>query len=139
MLADNYLPRRIPGSIAFGELSDTFINGSNYDANALDTSPEFKDFTTFTIVFDASGKLVRQVEGGNINFNTAAAIFSGSADTKLWDATNVNNEAGVAAVTMFDYGKAKLLTTGGQRKDLLDASGQFLSVNVYSGLLLTRK
>ncbi|MDY6913530.1 MAG: prepilin-type N-terminal cleavage/methylation domain-containing protein [Planctomycetota bacterium] len=132
--APGYIPRRIPGGMAFGELSNTFVNSSG-DYQGLS---DIDDFTTFTIVFSPSGSVVVNVAGGNVQFNTNDNLFDDtSPNIALWDATDANDDTeGVSAVTMFHY---STFNKTGDRAAYLNESGQFLPVNVYTGQLFQRQ
>ncbi len=124
--ADGYDPVRMPGTMAFGELSSTFINGSNYQG--LDNLP---DFTTFTVVFSPQGTLVEQVDGNNVSFDSSSPLFSGTS--KLWEHATAEGEPGVTAMTMFDYFELSARTTAADRATYLNEYGQFLPIGRYTG------
>ena len=58
-LAPGYQPRRMPGMIAFGELSDDFVDFDTGMYNFIGGTAD--DFTSLTIVFAANGSIVRDV------------------------------------------------------------------------------
>ncbi len=143
-LADGTKPRKLPGSIAFGQLNDSgstaFVSGGTYQTNV---SSNMDNFTTFTIVFGPSGQVVTNVAGGGVTFadnNLFIATASGppgSGATELW--TNPGSEAGVTAITMFDYTELVGRSTDATRRDYLNEAGQFLPINVYTGQLFPRE
>ncbi len=136
-IPEDIFPHQMPGNMAFGEIASPFVAGSAYQATAMDDN-SLDDFTSFTIVFDPSGKLVRRVNDNPVNFDLLHPAFA-TGDTQIWDPVNVNGENGVAAVTIFEYSALKARTDTQKRADFLDESGQFLAVNVYSGQLLSRR
>ena len=138
-LADGYTPRRLPGSMVFGEIRGTFMNGSDYQGVGSDGGVE--DFTTFTVVFAPSGAIVRQVQMRNITFDGGAAIFDDADDPGcLWDPDVANDdhdggddgESGAIAVVLFDYSAFRELAAA-QRDEYLKGSGQLIPLNVYTG------
>jgi len=141
VLADGFTPRRMPGGIAFGELSGKFVNTGGY-VNLGDPN-DLADFTAFTVVFSPSGSVVTMVEGERIlcNSDPNDPLFGLNASTRVWDAGVANNggpgEPGVTAMTLFDY----TAFTAGDEADriaFLNEHGRFLPVNVHTGLLFPR-
>jgi len=132
--APGYVPRAMPGSMAVGD-ADNFRTGESW--NPLDDA-QLADFTTFSMVFSATGVLVTTVAGQDIDFHWAAeynGLFSGTT-TKLWDPPAA--ETGTSALTIFNYAEASVLTPA-QRQDFLNESAQYLPVNSYTGMLYLRK
>ncbi len=132
-------PRRIPGSIAFGQLTGTFVNNSGNYQNLTDTN--LPVFTTFTIVFSPSGQVVTNVNGGNVLFHDTATGLFNNADPAIWDLANAGGAAGepaATAVTMFDYTELAGRDAA-DRDNYLNEAGQFLPINVYTGQLFPRK
>lgn len=141
-LADGYGSVRMPGTTAFGEISSTFVNGSNFQLNAnadaeglpLGTGG-LADFTAFSILFNPRGEVVKRFNGGTIQFH---ANLAGSAATDLWLDTHANGEEGVSTVTLFDYGEAVALDTSAAQQTYLDDNSYFLFVSTYTGRLSSR-
>jgi len=130
-LMKGYEPRKIPGRIAFGEISTDFVSGSEYKRIT-----DIEDFTTFSIVFSPSGAVVQQIDGEKLQYKSDDEAFGGT--TKLWD--RPEEEDGVMAVVLFDYVELDVRKNNASRvKDYLDESGQYLSVNIYTGQLFKRK
>jgi len=134
------LPERIPGTMAFGELSDSYVEGGNYK-NLGDVG-----FTTFTVVFSPSGSLVKQVEGKPVKIDTAEEIFTGGATgtTRVWNPALATDELGATALTIFDHAQFIRADKSGaadlaDRAKYLNVTGQFLTINVYTGQLERRK
>jgi prepilin-type N-terminal cleavage/methylation domain-containing protein len=131
-----YLPRRIPGSMAFGELPRPAadVNGE------INTRSNFDNFTSFTVVFSPAGAAVRQTPrtDGAVFFDAGNALFSGA--TKLWnsDVANVsgNGEGPATAMTLFDYAE---MEKSGDRGGYLGTYSEYLPVNVHTGQLFPRE
>lgn len=138
VLAKGFAPRRMPGGIAFGELSSDFVD-PNGDYQHLDDA-DLDDFTAFTVVFSPSGSVVTMVDGLAIDFDPNELIFSGAAKQRLWDPNTANDdgdgEIGVTALTLFEY---RMLEVSANRSRYLDENGQFLPVNIHTGQLFARK
>lgn len=133
--APGYVPRALPGSMAVGE-ADKFRTGGNWDQISKDDLDG--DFTTFSMIFSATGVLVTTVAGLNIDFHADVGyngLFSGT-DTKLWELPAA--EPGTTALTIFNYAEASLLTPA-QRQAYLNESAQYLPVSFYTGMLYLRK
>ncbi len=144
-LADGYTPRRLPGSMVFGEFSSTHVTGTGNYQN-IGTQAQVENFTCFTIVFSPSGSIVRQVGRADITFDSADLIFAGQTSPPiaiLWDDAVANRDAdqdgatdsgedGVAAVVLFDYSKFKTLSAAA-RPGFLQSSGRLISINLYTG------
>jgi len=136
----DFLPRRMPGSMAFGELSGTFVTAAGTFQNLGSTD----DFTSFTIVFSPAGAVAKLVEGRNVTFNAADRLFVPSAATprRLWDPNVANKggagETGMTAVTLFDY-KQFAVRDAAARVTYLNDYGQFIPVNVHTGQLYPRE
>jgi len=130
--ADGFGPRRMPGNIAFGNL-DGVLGGSPYGPIS-----DLTDFTTFTVVFNPSGQAVKQVKGGNVELDPNHVIFTGGSGVKLWDAADAPDELAATALTLFDYREIKPRGPA-ERAAYLNANGQILAVNVFTGQLLPRE
>lgn len=132
-------PQRVPGSIAFGEIRDPFVDGSGaYDNDNLSDS-DLPDFTTFTIVFSPSGSVVRWIRGAPIEFDTTIGLFTTYEDSRrIWDPSNVNGHAGASAVTIFDYPQLAERSED-DRADYLNECGQFLPVNIHTGQVMVKR
>jgi Tfp pilus assembly protein FimT len=129
-LHDTYGFRPVPGSIAFGEVSDTFYSSAgNYQA--LASQAQLDDFTSFTVLFSPDGTVVREHPDGPPTFENSGP-FAGGADQKIWD--NPGAEPGVDAMTVFDYAELKNRETA-DYVDYLNEHGQLLPVNANTGQL----
>ena len=126
-----YPPKIFPKGIAFGELSATYAT-DDVDAPYQNLNDD-EGFTTFNLIFSPTGQLVKQVEGGMVYFNATNPIFT--VGTRLWSIPSA--EYGVTAVTVFDS-KEFLNRSAADRVTYLNTSGEFLSINVYTGQLLPR-
>ena len=147
VLADGFDPRRLPGSMTFGEVSGTHydINGDYVD---ISDPAEVDAFTTFTIVFSPTGAVVRHVNLQDIQFDNTHDIFSGTTSGRaLWDPDMANEnpsggsdgEPGATAVVLFDYAKFRELSGDAARDDFLKASGRLIAVNIYTGQLFAER
>ena len=134
-LAPGFNPQQMPGNIAFGELSNTFVDSSGeYQGLA-----NLGDFTSFTIVFSPAGEVVNNVNGSNISFNDPNLFKSGTigdTDPQLWNP--LGNENGVSAITLFDYKTLKSLSGATARENYLNENGQFMALNIYTGQFFYR-
>jgi len=145
-----YPPRRIPGTMAFGQLTAPYVSGGSYDKTAFNDAGDWQRFTSFTVVFSPFGRVVRRVRSGLVQFNrdgvTLDPLFNGLE--KLWDPDQANTDAqgasngeeGAAAMTLFDYGEIE--ARGFDADDCagyLNEAGQFLPINVYTGQLFLRR
>lgn len=126
-LMEGFSVTRVPGSIVFGEISDNSVVGESFD---LKTGLE--GFTSFSVIFSPQGEVVQTIDGETIRFSTKLA-----GGGKLWDAALANNEEGVTAITLFDYSELTALPKDKQT-EYLDATGQFLPINTYTGRLFSR-
>jgi len=129
--AAGYRPKRVPGGMAFGQISGPFVVNNAF-TNSVNT--QLDDFTSFTIVFGPSGEVVKNIAGQPIAFYGSDPIFTG-ASSKLWNAPA--DEPGVSAVTIFDYNEAR--QSGDVAAYLNAGATQFCPVNVYTGQLFTRR
>ena len=143
---DVFTPRRIPGKIAFGKLTDTYISGGvsqGLDDDASDDA-DLADFTSVTIVFSPAGEVVKQVANQPISFDPSDGLFGGDSARKVWDHAIANYEPGVSAITLFNYAELRVLVgvdaaeTEAKRAEYLNEYGQFLPINVYTGKLFER-
>ena len=132
---DGYEPKRVPGNIAFGEVSAQFVNGGSYNSGRMDATEEIEDFTTFTIVFSPSGSLVTRINGDPVSLDTARRPFTAGS---LWDSADVDGKDGVTAVTQFDYSQF-IIRPANNRAAYLDEYGQFLAINVHTGQMFPRE
>ena len=141
-LADGYGSIRMPGTMAFGEISATFVSGSTFQLNATGTAEGLtlgqgglSDFTALSVVFNPRGEVVRRFNNDVINFHTDIA---GSGVNDLWLNTNANGEEGVSSVVLFDYGEVVALTDAASQMTYLNKSNDFLFVYTYTGRLSSR-
>ena len=138
-LADGYAPRRVPGRIAFGELSDTFAdpNDGTYkdltDGNVVSATGA-APFTTFSIVFGPDGQVVKTIDDDqDVTFQSGDGLFQGSKP--LWAVPD--DEHGVSGTVMFDLKELLAAPSPGARPEFLGRTGEMLSVNRYTGLAET--
>lgn len=129
-LITGYAPNRMPGTLAFGEISDAFVTAQS--EFSIGSSAVLADFTAFSIVFSPRGEVVKRVNGNTLQFATALAGAG-----QLWNTTYANGEEGATAITLFDYGELVALETSLQEK-YLNENAQFLPVNTYTGRLFSR-
>jgi len=132
--APGFEPQRVPGSLAFGKLTTTFVQDSG-GVGEYEGLGDANDFTTFTIVFSPTGRVDTDV---NVAYDAGERVFDDDPNNAayLWDAPNT--EPGVWAVTMFDYVQFYARDDAG-RASYLDETGQFLPVNRYTGQLFERR
>lgn len=159
-LADGYNPRRVPGNVAFGEISDHHVNGSIYqnitgEAGGT-TRSDADDFTTFNIVFAPTGEIVKYIEGQEPLASMPPDIdplFDDSEEgtylwSYLWANANTNSdtgstsigEPGVTAVVVFNYNDfVESGETDEQRSSFLVQNGAIVPFNIYTGVALDRE
>lgn len=139
VLADGYTPRRMPGSMGFGEISNSFVSVNAYQDAVTNNSG--KDFMTFNVIFSPRGQVTKTVGGAAVSFDSNDPIFSGGGS--IWNSGTANNgRQGASAMTMFDFGMFYQFAAGGkttEAKNLLNQNGQFLPVNIYTGQLFPRQ
>jgi prepilin-type N-terminal cleavage/methylation domain-containing protein len=138
VLANGFVPQRIPSAMAFGEISSNTVSGGNYTASALGS----QSFTSFTVVFNKSGG----IPGTAVQFLTTGDIFDFTASSLkkyLWNPSvanpSGNPENSVSAMVMFDYDKFMKMTSLADRAAFLEAYGQVLPINHYTGALMGRE
>ena len=135
-LAEDFLPRQLPGGLAFGEISSTYVNpASGVYSNTLSSAAGMEGFTTFTIVFSPTGAVVRSVQGGDVTFDGNDAVFSGRPNIKLWEPPSP--EQGVAAVVLFNYQEA--VASSNAQQYLTAHAGAYIAVNMCTGQLFPRE
>ena len=121
-LAVGYAPMRVPGGMAFGELSGTFVSVGAYQN--LGSQAQVDNFASFSIILSPAGNVVTTVDGLNPAFNTGHPIFdSSNTDAYLW--ASPASEAGVTAVTLFRYNDLRFAKDDAARKLILNRTGQF--------------
>jgi prepilin-type N-terminal cleavage/methylation domain-containing protein len=136
-LAPGYQPRRMPGMIAFGELSDDFVDFDTGMYNFIGGTAD--DFTSLTIVFAANGSIVRDVNGGPVVFDDDK-LFNNMVHTFLWDRNIANGsgdpatagppEYGVGALVMFEYDRfAQALGLD----EFFQTNGRLIPLNLHTG------
>ena len=143
--APGYLPRRMPGHMAFGEIPGSssggdfaFVDGAGNFKQLTDA--QLDDFTSFTVVFSQGGAAVTRVADTNVKFNGDDALFATGAK-QLWNPTVAKYSTGedpTVAVTMFDYVELKMRSASD--RDFVYArgsygSGYFFRHNIYHRLL----
>jgi len=132
--ATGFEPQRVPGSLAFGKLTDAFVTDTGSTGYYEDIEDvDINDFTTFTIVFSPAGRVDTDL---TVAYDAGEAIFDPNESAYLWDDPPDAN--GVWVVTMFDYMQFNARDAAG-RADYLDETGQFLPVNRYTGQLFERR
>jgi prepilin-type N-terminal cleavage/methylation domain-containing protein len=137
--APGYEARRIPGSMAFGQVDSEFVSGSSFTNAAIS---DLEDFTTFSIVFDPNGTLVRTVDAGrNPRFDAGDTMFGGTDN--IWEPATTNSdpdglpgELGVRAFTIFRYPD---IEGSDDPLSSLNNVGQFLPVMSYTGEVFRRE
>jgi len=156
-MAPGQAVKKLPGSIAFGELKEpgpasdgTYDPVSNefaegvYDENEMSTLDENGDFTSFSVAFTANG-LLTSVPGGN-KIMISSALVSPVNDLRLWDEDFANaadssgvraGEPGARMLTQFNYARFK--QADDQGIDYLNRNAQILPINVHTGDFILRE
>ncbi len=150
-LAPGFTPRRLPGSIVFGEFSPTHVNSATGDYIEVSGNNVERMFTNLTVVFSPTGSVVKQAMGQPVTFRFDPtdgndAIFGGGVPTPrpLWDPDIANwpsntGEPAATAVILFDYSEfRKLADNDNARSSFLKVRGQLFPINVYTGQLFAR-
>jgi prepilin-type N-terminal cleavage/methylation domain-containing protein len=119
-----YAPRKMPGTIAIGEVRGTFVSDGTFkDVSTTDdlSDDNYRDFTTFSIVFNPAGNVVKLVDGAPIK-------FANVVKSRPYTYTDYN---GVKQnVTVIDWPKCRILfeqdvsaqaTIGGGQQDFNQA------------------
>ncbi|MEN6505197.1 MAG: prepilin-type N-terminal cleavage/methylation domain-containing protein [Planctomycetaceae bacterium] len=130
-----YKPQPLPGNYVLGS-ADEFRNGGVW-VNAVANGFTSGDLTTFSIVFNAEGNLIKRTDTGEpIRFDGEDLLFK--AGNQLWSMPP--DEEGVSAVTVFDYVQAQLLTSDAAKfTAFMNESAQYLPIHMYTGLMYPRK
>jgi len=131
-LVEGYSIRRVPGTIAFGEITSDFTSGSNF-VN-LTNDQALADFTAFTVVFSPQGEFVKKPADKEVQLSSNLA----GTGNEWWDSTYANDEEAVRLLTIFDHGELAALATQTARQTYLKEHAQFLYVNTYTGRLSSR-
>ena len=136
-LAKGFAPRRFPGTIAFGQVSNVFVNNAGNFISILDDPIQANylgDFTTFTILFSPTGRLETMWIDDKWDANDP--MYDPSLPNFLWGRPHSGGYT-VNAVALFDYARLKPLNPN-SRANYLQINAQFLPVNAYTGELLSR-
>ncbi|MEN6665088.1 MAG: prepilin-type N-terminal cleavage/methylation domain-containing protein [Phycisphaerae bacterium] len=130
-----YKPQPVPGSYVLGE-ANKFRNG-NVWVNSVATGLTTGDLTTFSIVFNAEGNLIKRTDTGEpIRFDPQDLLFK--AGNQLWALPA--DEEGVNAITVFDYVQGQLLSSDANKfTAFMNESAQYLPIHLYTGLMYPRK
>ncbi|MFP4139807.1 MAG: Tfp pilus assembly protein FimT/FimU [Phycisphaerae bacterium] len=139
-IAPESKPERVPGNLAFGDLSNEksqiFAGG---DGEFDYKSP--KSFTTMTIVFSPNGRLVRSVQGREIRLSPGSDLVTSSgARTRLWTTNRTSPDAGgtqdaeygTAAICMFNY---KQFDSANDKGNYINRNAILLPINIHTGQL----
>jgi len=154
-MTQGFEPQRLPGDMCLGAVSAYAVTGGNYNQSVVDDPTKF---ACFNIIFSPSGRVVSLVNDQPIQFNANDLAFNNingsdaNIPPQLWDFSQANGQAGnasvcvgVAAVTLFPYGQYIARPTGGGQSDpatrtgYINANGQFLPLNYYTGQLYPRR
>ena len=145
-IADGFRPRRLPGTIALGEISDDFVTADSPGNYTGLTDANLPDFCSFSVIFSSTGSAVKKIEDANVLFDGGDGTFTDGTDAHLWKYSTANGEKAVTAFTIFDY--IELITREPEaeagageysREDYLNDNGQFLPINPHTGLLFERR
>jgi len=143
-------PRRIPGRIAFGGITDDFLvlAGDDYRLNLTDN--DLEDFTNFSVGFSPNGQVITGIgdsdNDGTEDFrlNGISPVF-GDGEDAIWQ-TCPPAELGVRAVAYFAYPEVRsrpATTTDPEREETrtayLNANSQFLALSPLTGRVMEAK
>lgn len=97
-----YAPRKMPGTIAVGEVRGTFVTDGTFNVSAADdlSDTNYRDFTTFSIVFNPAGNVVKLVDGSPIK-------FANVVKTRPYTYKDYNGQ--IQNVTVIDWPKCRVL------------------------------
>jgi prepilin-type N-terminal cleavage/methylation domain-containing protein len=133
----------VPGTMAFGQMDGYVAAADTY--GGITDEANLRAFATFDIVFSPSGSLALQ----KVQIATDHPAFAADPDVGIWNPAEVNSPAGegdgresnlsVKSVTVFDFQKVLLLSSGAKMADHLTKEGQYLPINVHTGLLHPRR
>ena len=145
-------PKQVPGGIGLGKVC-TAMGGDTATVGTSDTAPYQNDagvkqnFTTFTVLFAASGTAVRSVDGGMVSYWQSDPLFTDnpkstdiSGTRRLWDYNTANNHYATTAIALFEmrrYGPSTLMSS--DRINYLNDNAQLLPLNTYTGQLYVRE
>lgn len=135
-LAPGYEMRRMPASMAFGQVDAEFVTNGGAFTNV---AGNLEDFTSFSIVFDPNGTLVTTVDAGrNPQFDAEGEMFV--SPDNLWDINTTDDaalpgEPGVRAFTMFRFGDLP----ASNPEDWLDDNAAFYPITSYTGEVFPRE
>jgi prepilin-type N-terminal cleavage/methylation domain-containing protein len=142
--AEGFRYRAVPGTIAFGDLTnrqDEIFDGDEFDlpstggwSGSEDTTNLNEEFTSATILFSPEGRIVRNVLGKQIEVRGSLV---GSGGKALW--RPIDPENGARALCIFDL--TAYLTAGGRdaANKYLDLNASYLPVNVHTGQIYERE
>jgi hypothetical protein len=156
-------PRPVPGNIAFGQVTSG-LNGAERTIGDNADSPYSGDasnkvrFTTFTVVFTASGSAVKSVDckewssdrksgaaTTKVIYDKSDGVFTENVSgygpmTQLWDWSTANGHYATTAVTLFDMSKyATTIREGGSPLSYLNKNAQLLPLNINTGQMFVRE
>lgn len=130
----------VPETMAFGQI-DGYVSDANAYAGITDDE-SLRAFATFDIVFSPSGALALR----KVKIDTDHDAFAEDPNVGIWNPTEVDtttegdgrpSDLSAKAVTVFDFQKAA--SSGAKMNDYIDKEGQFLPINVHTGLLHPRR
>ncbi len=132
-VAGGYDVHPIPGNIAFGDLSN--------EKNSIGGSGDFSygnpdSFTTMTMIFAPSGRLVYSVQGKPVRLSPTSPFVSGPR--RLWDGNRgggQREEFGTSAICMFNYREFSLAGSSTDKSKYMNQNAILLPVNVHTGQL----
>jgi prepilin-type N-terminal cleavage/methylation domain-containing protein len=160
------VPKPVPGGIGLGQVVTAMASGETATVDAATTTAcsytgdaGYKPvFTTFTVVFNANGTVVRSndaTNSGKVEFWDSDPLFKVPTTTsagdvigsqQLWDILNANkanNQYGATAIALFEMKRyapvASATGTSTGPKEYLNGSAQLLPLNTYTGQLYLRE
>ncbi|OQB86969.1 MAG: hypothetical protein BWX88_00834 [Planctomycetes bacterium ADurb.Bin126] len=142
-----FMPKPLPGGLAFGEFSSKFVDINNstpsHNIINMNTLDNVGDFTSLTILFTPSGSVARNAPStagnvsGKIKFLTTDSLFVG--DERLWiiDTANVDGtgEPGVNAVFLVKTAELAAAPNNAGRNLYIQNNAQRLAINNHTGQL----
>lgn len=129
-LAPGFFPKRLPGGMVMGQISNTYYDTAN---NTYLPAVSSEGFCNFTIVFAPTGQLAKNY---NVTFDSNNPIFD--PNSGIWYPSP--SLQSINGMVLFDGDKFFALPVNPvtTREQYLAMNGQVIGVNWYTGAVLGR-
>jgi type II secretory pathway pseudopilin PulG len=132
-LAPGFFPKRLPGGMVMGQISNTYYDTTN---NTYLPTVSSEDFCNFTIVFTPTGQLAKNYNVTFDSFDSNDPIFDpNSGKEYLWYPPP--SSPSINGMVLFDGDKFFPLPAA-SKQQYLAMNGQVIGVNWYTGAVLGR-